>query len=331
MRILVVGGTRFVGRHVVARAIERGHSVTVLHRGTGCGAAPGAEHLHADRDGDLGCLAGRQWDATVDVCAYWPRQVTRLADALGERGGRHLLVSTVSVYAEPREPGLDESAPLLAPLGLDGQAPPLTAEAYGPLKVGCEHVAEQRYAGRLLMVRPTIVVGPHDITGRFPAWVARLARGGQVLVPGDPAGPAQYVDARDLATFMVTLLEHGEEGVFNAVAPEPPYARADYFAAIGAAVAPQGTQVRWVPSAWLAEHGVTPAQLPLWSGSDDPDWVFALDPARALAAGLRCRPLAESAQDTLAWIDEVGAREATRGMGLPAGREEALLSAWASR
>jgi 2'-hydroxyisoflavone reductase len=316
---------------VVARAIERGHDVTVLHRGTGCAAAPGAEHLHADRDADLSCVEGQRWDATVDVCAYWPRQVTRLADALGERGGRHLLVSTVSVYDDPAEPGLDESARLLPPLGLDGDVPALTPEAYGPLKVGCEHVAEQRYAGRLLVVRPTIVVGPHDITGRFPAWVARIARGGQVLVPGDPAAPAQYVDARDLAALLVTLLEHGEEGVFNAVGPEPPYSRLEYFEAIRAAVAPEGTELRWVASQWLADHGVTPEQLPLWSGSDEPDWVLALDPARALAAGLRCRPLTDSARDTDRWIREVGIREATRGMGLAAGLEQALLSEWSSR
>jgi len=320
-----------VGRHVVARAIDRGHDVTVLHRGTGCAAAPGAVHLHADRDADLSSLAGQQWDATVDVCAYWPRQVARLADALGERGGRHLLVSTVSVYDDPPEPGLDESARLLPPLGLDGDVPPLTPDAYGPLKVGCEHVAEQRYAGRLLVVRPTIVVGPHDITGRFPSWVARIARGGPVLVPGDPAAPAQYVDVRDLAALLVTLLEHGDEGVFNAVGPEPPFSRSEYFEAIRAAVAPDGAELHWVESSWLADRGVTPEQLPLWSGSDEPDWVLALDPARALAAGLRCRPLVESAQDTAQWIHEVGLREATRGMGLAADREQALLSQWSSR
>jgi 2'-hydroxyisoflavone reductase len=331
VRILIVGGTRFVGRHVVARALAHGHQVTVLHRGTGCEAAAGAVHLHADRDSDLSCLAGQHWDATVDVCAYWPRQVTRLADALDERGGRHLLVSTVSVYAEPHEPELDESAPVLPAQGLDGEAPPLTAESYGPLKVGCEHVAQQRYAGRLLVVRPTIIVGPHDITGRFPSWVARMARGGPVLVPGAPTGPAQYVDARDLASFLVTLLEDGEEGVFNVVAPQPPYSRAEYFEAVRAAVAPAGTEVRWVASSWLADQGVRPEQLPLWSGSDEPDWVFALDPARALAAGLRCRPLVESAQDTRQWIDEVGTHEATRGLGLTAQREADLLSAWASR
>lgn len=331
MRILVVGGTRFVGRHFVADALAHGHEVTVLHRGTGCAHAPGAVHLHADRDADLSVLAGGEWDATVDVCAYWPRQVTSLAEALGERGGRHLLVSTVSVYADPPEPGLDELARLLPPQGLDGDTPALTAETYGALKVGCEHAAEQHYAGRLVVVRPTIVVGPHDITGRFPAWVARVARGGRILVPGDPAAPAQYIDARDLGTFMLTLLDHGDDGTFHAIAPEPPFSRAEYFEAIRTAVAPPGTELEWVDSAWLAEHGVTPDQLPLWSGSNDPSWVFAMDPARALAAGLRTRPLAESAGDTRRWIDRVGMREATRGLGLAPDREEALLSAWSSR
>jgi 2'-hydroxyisoflavone reductase len=331
MRILTIGGTRFVGRHLVAAAIARGHEVTVLHRGVECSGAPGAEHLHADRDADLGVLSGREWDATVDVCAYWPRQVTSLADALGERGGRHALISTVSVYADAPQPGLDEQAPLVAPLGLDGSAPPIDMETYGGLKVGCEHVAAQRHSGQLLVIRPTYIVGPHDPTARFPYWVDRLARGGPVLCPGSPDVPFQYIDARDLAAFTVGLLEAGDEGTFHAVQPPPPYSFGEMLEEVREAVAPQGTSLEWVPSAWLAERGVAPAMLPLWTGADDPEFALAMDPARAVAAGLRARRLGATAADTLAWSSDPSSRWAARSALLGSERERALLSEWAAR
>lgn len=331
MRILIIGGTRFVGRHLVAAAIARGHAVTVLHRGVECSGAPGAEHLHADRDADLGVLVGRDWDATVDVCAYWPRQVESLADALGERGGRHALISTVSVYADAPEPGLDEQAPLVAPLGLDGSAPPIDMVTYGGLKVGCEHVAGQQHAGELLVVRPTYVIGPHDPTARFPYWVDRLARGGAVLCPGNPDAPFQYIDARDLAAFTVGLLEAGDEGTFHAVQPAPPASFAEAIEAVLAALAPTGTRLVWVPSAWLAERGVTPAMLPLWTGSDDPEFALAMDPARAVAAGLQGRPLAETAADTLEWSSQPSSRWSARSAVLTAEREQALIREWEAR
>ncbi len=329
MRILVIGGTRFVGRHLVAAAVERDHEVTVLHRGVGCEGSTGVEHLHADRDADLGVLADREWDATVDVCAYWPRQVTSLADALGERGGRHALISTVSVHAEAPEPGLDEQAPLVAPLGLDDTTLPIDVHTYGGLKVGCEHVAEQRHAGQLLIIRPTYIVGPFDPTARFPYWIDRLARGGTVLCPGSPDAPFQYIDARDLAAFTVGLLEAGDEGVFNAVQPSAPYSFGEMLEEVRAAIAPEGTSLEWVRSAWLADWGVTPEVLPLWTGTDDPDFVLAMDPARALAAGLRARPLEETAADTLAWTSDAASNWSARSSMLSAQREQELLSEWA--
>jgi 2'-hydroxyisoflavone reductase len=331
VRILVVGGTRFVGRHLVAEAVARGHEVTVLHRGIDCSGAPGAEHLHADRDADLGVLAGREWDATVDVCAYWPRQVDHLADALGDRGGRQALISTVSVYDRAAEPGLDEQASLVAPLGLDGDRPEIDAHTYGGLKVGCEQVAQHRYAGELLIIRPTYVVGPHDPTGRFPYWVDRMSRGGTVLAPGSPDAPIQYIDARDLARFVVELLEDGDDDTYHTVSPPPPYSFSDLLTELSRALSPSGTRLEWIPSEWLCQQGLTARDLPLWPESDEPEWALAMDPDRALAAGLRPRPLAESAVDTLAWMGEPSARWDERGLGLPAKREERLLAAWATR
>ncbi len=336
MRILVIGGTRFVGWHLVDAAVAAGHEVTVLHRGLGCEGSRHFEHLHANRDANLDVLAGRYWDATVDVCAYWPRQVDTLAEALGERGGLHALISTVSAYADAPEPGMDEGAALVAPLGLDGDtphssAPPIDPHNYGGLKVGCEHVAQRRYAGGLLVIRPTYIIGPRDPTARFAYWVDRLARGGQVLAPGDPEVPFQYIDARDLARFTVALLEAGDEGTFHVVDPEPPYSFADMLGAVGAAVAPPATELTWAPSAWLAQQGVTPAMLPLWTGDDRPEFVLAMDPARAISAGLRPRPLADSARDTLAWLSDPASQWDARGSLLRAEREAQLLSRWAAR
>lgn len=330
MRILIIGGTHFVGRHLVSAARREGHQVTVLHRGVTCSGAPGAEHLHADRDEDLGVLAGREWDATVDVCAYWPRQVEVLARELGERGGRHALISTVSVFDELPGPGLDEGSPLLAPLGLDGDRPTITGATYGRLKAGCEHVASQHYAGELLVIRPTYIVGPHDPTGRFPHWVQRLARGGTVLCPGSPDAPFQYIDVRDLADFTLRLLDSGDDGTFNVVAPPPPYSFADLLADVCSAVAPAGTRLQWVPSGWLVERGVGPRALPLWSGSDDPSWVLALDPALATDDGLRARPVGESARDTLAWLREPGHSADPSSARLSRQQEAELLTEWAA-
>ena len=330
MRILVVGGTVFVGRHIVAEAVARGHRVTVLHRGVDCAGAPHAEHLHADRDGDLGVLAGREWDATIDVCAYWPAQVHHLADALADRGGHHVLISTVSVYADPAEPGLDESAPLAYPMGLDGERPPIDAHTYGPLKVGCEQAAQLHHGGGLLIIRPTYVVGPHDPTGRFTYWVERLAGGGRVLAPGSPEAPMQYVDVRDLAAFVVRQVEVGGEGPVHVVAPEPPYSMSALLGQVQSAVAPEGTALEWVPSAWLTQRGVGGADLPMWPMSDEPEWALAMDPGRALDEGLRVRPVAETAADVLAWTR--GLRDGpARRIGIDPGREVELLSEWSGR
>ncbi len=336
MRILVIGGTRFVGWHLVDAAVAAGHEVTVLHRGLGCEGSRHFEHLHADRDANLDVLAGRRWEATVDVCAYWPRQVAALADALGDRGGLHALISTVSAYADAPEPGLDEQASLVAPLGLDGDsphshAPPIEPHNYGGLKVGCEHVARRRHAGELLVIRPTYIIGPKDPTARFAYWVQRLARGGQVLAPGNPESPFQSIDARDLARFTVDLLEAGDVGTFHVVDPEPPYSFAELLTEVAAAVAPTDTELIWARSAWLTEQGVTPTMLPLWTGSDRPEFVLAMDPAKAISAGLRPRPLAESARDTLAWLADPSAGWAARGGLLSTQREAELLSRWSVR
>ncbi len=319
MRLLVIGGTRFVGRHLVDAALAAGHDVTLVHRSPTT-LFPSARHVLADREGDLSALADGEWHATVDVCAYLPSQVESLAAALGDRGGHHVLVSTVSVYADVPGPDGDEDSALLP---VAGDVEDVTDATYGPLKVACERVAAATYGDRLSIVRPTYVIGPHDPTGRFPWWIRRMARGGEVLAPGAPTDPAQVVDVRDLADFQLDLATGQIAGVYNAVRPTQPWSE---LLDATAAVASVGTRLTWVDGGWLTEEGVTGADLPLWS-EGVVDWESAMSPARAEAAGLRHRPLSETVGDTAAWATDDCLVD---GVGLTAAREAELLARWAS-
>ena len=322
MRILIIGGTRFVGRHVAERAIARGHEVTLFHRGrTGADLFPEAEHRTGDRDADLSALTTGEWDATVDACAYVPRQVQALADALGERGGRHLLVSSVSAYAEPEGPGIDEDA-ALEELD-DPTVEEVTGATYGGLKVLCERAAVDRHGPGTLLVRPTYVVGPDDYTWRFPWWVARIARGGEVPVPGPADAPMQVVDVRDLGDWMVRLLEDGRQGAFHAAAPAPVFTWGELVGSVADAVGAPDTGLTWIEPSAVEAAGIGPESLPLWSGGDTDAWVLAVDPSRALATGLTPRPLADTVRDTLAWTTTV---EMPSGTGLTPAQESALLA-----
>ncbi|MCB0907465.1 MAG: NAD-dependent epimerase/dehydratase family protein [Nocardioidaceae bacterium] len=321
MRLLVIGGTRFVGRHLVEAALAAGHEVTLLHR-SATSLFPSARHLLADRNGDLAVLAEGEWDATVDVCAYLPRQVRSLAEALGGRGGHHVLVSSVSVYAGLTGPDTDEDGPTFSPLG--DEVTKITETTYGPLKVACELAARAAYGERLAIVRPTYVVGPHDPTGRFTWWIRRMSRGGEVLAPGAPTDPAQVVDVRDLADFMVGLAADATAGVFNAVRPAQPWSE---LVEAMAQVAPTDARLTWVDGGWLTDQGVDGSDLPLWS-EGRVDWESAVSPARAQAAGLRHRPQPDTIRDTAAWAttDDV----LVDGVGLSPDREADLLTRWAS-
>jgi 2'-hydroxyisoflavone reductase len=328
MRILIIGGTAFVGRHITQAALDAGHEVTLFNRGqTGPALFPQAAHLTGDRNGDLSALADGSWDATVDVCAYVPRQVRSLAEALDGRGGQHLFISTVSVYQSPAPPAFTEDA-LLAGLA-DPLTEEVTNETYGGLKVLCEHAVTEFYGNDgSTIVRPTYVVGPYDRTYRFPWWVERIARGGEVLAPGDPADPMQIIDGRDMATWSVRLLESSVIGTFHAASPAPPYGFGQLLETVAAEVAPPGTRLTWVDSGFLRAEGEDGASLPLWSEGDDEDaTILTASPAAAFATGLAPRPLRETVADVAAEVRDGGARP---GIGLTAEREAELLSRWAT-
>lgn len=323
MRILVIGGTRFVGREIVESALTDGHEVTVFHRGvTGPDLFPGVEHLLGDRFADLGLLAGREWDATVDVCAYVPRAVNELATALGGHGGQHVFISTVSVYAPPPGPGLTEGAELIELE--DPTTEVVTDRTYGGLKVLCERAASRAYGSELLIVRPTYVVGPNDYTWRFPAWVRRIAAGGEVLCPGPAGIPIQVIDARDQADFVVHLLRQGRGGTFHTASPKPPFSLGDLLEATVEVVAPAGTTLTWIDPEFLAAEELDDSAFPFWAPGEPDFDVLAADPSAALAAGLRPRPLAETIADTAGWVRD-NAEHAPPGRGLDPDREADLL------
>lgn len=325
MRILLVGGTRFVGRAMAEAAVRAGCDVTVLHRGTTSPRSlTGVRHLFADRDADLSVLTGEEYDATIDACAYFPRQVETLAAALGGRGGHHVLVSTVSVYADAESPGLTEESALVEPPSADVED--VTNDTYGGLKVLCERSAVTAYGDDgLTVVRPTYVVGPEDYTYRFPYWVARIAAGGDVLAPGPARSPVQVVDARDMGEWTVALAANRTAGTYNAIGTPLPFGFGDLLDATRLAVAPADTSLTWTDAAWLTEQGVTAQQLPLWSEGSD-EWVLAGDNARALAAGLRPRPLGDTVTDTLDWLRSESPAPLPRLLSRE--REATLLAAW---
>jgi 2'-hydroxyisoflavone reductase len=326
MKILMIGGTRFVGRHIAEAALRRGHELTLLHR-TATELLPQAEHLLADRDGDLAVLAERSWDATIDVSAYLPGQVQSLHDALRGRGGRYLVISSTSVYAEPAGPGFDETSPTVPAAAPD--VTEVTNETYGPLKVSIEILTRQLFGDDATIVRPTYVIGPWDYTRRFTSWVQRIAAGGEVLAPGNPHDPIQVVDGRDLGEFCVRLVEDGTAGTFHAVTPEPPYSFGDLLADIAAVVAPAGTTLTWVDQQWLLDQGESDSTIPLWGGGDPWIGANAASPSRSRAAGLPARSVQASVLELtqhLALVPLEG-----DGPGLSRVREQELLTAWHAR
>ncbi len=336
MRVLVLGGTIFVGRHVVETALARGDDVTIFHRGRHAAAVhPDVERLVGDRDGDLSAFAGREWDAVVDTSGYFPRHVRASAEALAGRVGHYAFVSTGSVYADHSRGRTMEEAPVHeVPEGAPEELS--TPELYGGFKALAERAAEAALPGRVLNVRAGIVAGPYDPTNRFTYWVTRLARGGETLAPEPRTQPVQLVDARDLAAWILACAERGVTGTFNAAGPAEPLTLGGLLGRVCAAVGGRAELV-WAGERFLVDAGVEPfTDLPFWlAPTVDPDWAgfLALDASRALAGGLTFRPLEQTARDTLAWAEREAPPAKDVGVAMAPGglapeRERELLAAW---
>ncbi len=331
MKLLVLGGTRFLGLHVAGQALQRGHAVTLVHRGrSGPGLFPEATHVVADRNHGLDALSNGSWDAVIDTSAYVPRHVRDVAARLSGRVGCYQLVSTISVYRDIPSGGVDERGETVV---LDDPATEVVDGAtYGGLKRLCEEAAEAAFGATTCTVRPGLIVGPHDPTGRWTWWLERMARGGTALAPGDPGSPVQFIDARDLAAWMLALAERQAGGLYNATGPDAPLTMGAMIDAMRAALAPPGTMLRWADEAWLLAQGVQPwMELPLWLPQASIG-LHRTDCRAARAAGLRCRPLDETIRDTAAWaattaavIDPPGGPP-RQAPGLAHQREQELLA-----
>ena len=331
MKILILGGTVFLGRHLVEAALARGHEVTLFNRGQHHpGLFPDVEKLRGDRDGNLDALRGRRWDAVVDTCGYVPRVVRASADLLAGAVKHYTFISSLSVYADTREPGIDESAPV-GKLQ-DETVEEITGETYGPLKALCEQAAERAMPGRVLNARPGLIVGPHDPTDRFTYWPARVARGGDVLAPGRPDRRIQFIDVRDLSEWIVRAVEHNLTGVYNANGPDDPLSMGQLLETSKRISGSDATFV-WGAEHFLIDSGVQPwSEVPLWIPESDSDAAgfFAFDCRKAITAGLTFRSLEDTVRDTLEWTVsrlEIGDWRA----GLKPEREKELLEAWRRR
>ena len=324
MNVLVLGGTRFLGRHIVDRLAADGHRVVCFHRGETCSRLPaGVEERYGDRNTDLDRVATESWDAIVDTCCYRPEQMQR---SLELRTDRYVMISTVNVYADLRLPGTAETAPLIEEFD-----PSDEAAAYGGNKAACERLVMERYPRARLILRPGLIAGRWDPTGRFTYWCERLLRGGRVLAPGEPNRLIQFVDASDIAAFIAHALSHGVAGDFNMVGPAAPTTMATFIETCAQVAASRGAppaQIVWTDETFLLENGVEPwRDLPLWLTDLQYAGILALDNGKALAAGFTPRPIAETIRAVLDWLAEGDAART----GLAPEREAELLNARESR
>ncbi|MCW1966990.1 MAG: NAD-dependent epimerase/dehydratase family protein [Anaerolineae bacterium] len=339
MHILILGGTKFLGRHLVNAALARGHRLTLFHRGNTLANTPNhdqnaalwaeVEHIHGNRDGGLAALAGRTWDAAIDTCGYVPRVVRQSALALAEVVQHYTFISSISVYADTSQPGTREDAP--AQTLADESNEVIDGNTYGGLKALCEREVLTALPDRALVLRPGLIVGPFDPSDRFTYWVRRVGQGGgatsPVLAPGRPERVVQFIDVRDLAEWNIRLVEARQTGVFNVTGPAQPVSFGKVLAACQRASANDAV-IHWVDEATLAAHKVQPwSDLPLWLPESDPAYAgfMHIDCSAALAHGLTFRALDDTVAATLGW-DRTRPQDVALRAGLGQGRETAILS-----
>jgi 2'-hydroxyisoflavone reductase len=329
-RILILGGTGFLGPATVEAAMARGHEIAIFNRGrTRPGMFPKTvEVLLGDRDPDKGeglnALRNRKWDAVIDNSGYFPRMVSASAKLLAPSSEQYIFISSISVYADTAKENQDETAKLATTT--ETTAEKITDELYGPLKALCEKASEDAFPGRATIVRPGYIVGPDDPSGRFTYWPVRMDRGGEVFVPGAPSDPIQIIDVRDLGAWLVTLIEYKTYGTFNAAGPKDRLAWGDLVKACSKATTANHS-VTWVPGEWvLKEAG---EGFPIWApyfGEYRGFHTWKND--RAVKAGLKFRPYAETAADTLKWYKSQPENGRTKLAGPVAAKEAELLAKW---
>jgi 2'-hydroxyisoflavone reductase len=340
MKLLILGGTRFLGRHLVTAALARSHEVTLFNRGKLSSDLAGVETIHGNRNSDLTKLQGRRWDAVIDTCGYLPASVRASAEALSGSIDNYVFISSLSVYKDVSTPGIDETAAVAAlideqlekanAIDSSGQVSAVTyGEMYGGLKALCEETLEEILPDRVLIIRPGLIVGSHDYTDRFTYWVERVARGGEVLAPGRPRRYVQLIDAQDLAEWIVKMIERKGTGIFNATGL-PGKLTMERMLAECRAVSGSDAALTWVSDDFLKQEEVRAwSEVPLWLPEDDPaiQGFMFVNCDRAVSSGLVFRPLRETIQDTLTWRAKNCPNEELKA-GLSADKEQTLLRKW---
>jgi 2'-hydroxyisoflavone reductase len=329
MKILIIGGTRFLGRHLVNSARARGHEITLFNRGqTNPDLFRKVEKIRGDRERDLDQLSGAalsvskgRWEAVIDTCGYVPRVVKMSAEALKEKVERYVYISSTAAYADFGKVGIRESDPVATME--DDTVEEVTQDNYGALKALCEKAAQDVFGINSLIIRPGLVVGPHDPTDRFTYWVRRIARGGDVLAPDRPDAPTQIIDVRDLSDFIITLIEQDVSGVFHVTGETVSLETVFQTCKM---VSGSDARFKWAPLDFLQQHNVSPwSDMPIWLPDSGIYAGFAYaDISKALNAGLKLSSLNETVKDTLAWASELPADYQMKA-GLEPEREQALL------
>lgn len=328
MKILILGGTQFVGRHLSEEALKRGHELTLFNRGqTNQDLFPTVEKLKGDRDGNLDALKGKQWDAVIDTCGYVPRVVQASLDILKDACDHYSFISSISAYADMTKAHQSEDA-ALATLE-DESVEDVNGETYGGLKVLCENAVLNALPNQSLIIRPGLIVGPHDPTDRFSYWPQRVARGGEVLAPDHKDIFIQFIDARDLSVWTLDQLENNTTGIYNLVNTPDSLTFGNLLDACKTA-SQSNASFTWIDADFLTEHKVSMwMDLPLWVSGDDNNFLRTSN-ARAVTTGLKTRPLLDTVKDTLLWLNTLSDDREWKA-GLKVDKEKEVLQAWHSR
>lgn len=336
MKLLIIGGTRFVGRYLVRAALERGHEITLFNRGRHS-SETNVETIHGDRHTEISKLRGRRWDAVIDTCGMLPNAVRAAAEVLSDSVARYVFISSQNVYADVSTPGVSEASPLQTltseqlneAYAIDRSGEPSYGKLYGGLKALCEQAAEEVMPDRVLTIRPGLIVGPYDYTDRFTYWVARIARGGEVLAPGDPDRFVQFIDVRDLAEWIVSMIEHNDAGAYNAHGTPKTYTMKDVLEECRT-VSGTDASFTWASEEFLLQNEVVAwSEMPLWLPEEAAPHLkgfMFINSGKAVSAGLRFRSLKDTIGATLTWYqtDRRSPNELLKA-GLSTEKEEALL------
>jgi 2'-hydroxyisoflavone reductase len=340
MKLLIIGGTRFLGRHLSTAALARDHDVTLFNRGNYSNPSV-VETIEGDRHTELHKLKGRRWDAVIDTCGHLPRAVRAAAETLSESVNRYVFVSTQNAYADVKVPGITEDYPLGTLTdeqvnqanAIDTQGQPSYGALYGGLKALCERAAEEVMPGRVLILRPGLIVGPYDYSDRFTYWVVRVAAGGEVLAPGRPERFVQFIDVRDLAEWTIRMIERNATGAYNTHG-QPNILTMQGLLDECRNVSQSDAQFTWASEGFLLEHQVAAwSEMPLWLPEEAAPHLkgfMFISPQKAIAEGLTFRPLSDTIRDTLTWYQTSQPNEPLKA-GLNSDKERALLAELHSR